>query len=265
MAIAELLCTDLTSVETALAAGADRLEICAALEVGGVTPGIAFLTAAVRLAEAQGSVEVVALVRPRRGDFTLDTRGGLDLLADEIRRAMGAGAGGVAAGVLTESYEVDQSALEVMLRAATPGTLTFHRAIDQVPHYARGVATLVRAGVTRVLTSGGAASALEGAPAIRELSDLYGGRLELIAAGGVKGSNAARVLELCAPAAIHGSCSTLLDSESNTGDISGGSSPVSMGRFAGWLPETARTAMDPASAHAFVKAAHSARGLEVKE
>lgn len=264
MPFAELLCTDLASVETALTAGADRLEICAALEVGGVTPGIAFLAEAVRMAEESGGVEVVALIRPRRGDFALDTGRGLALLADEIKRAVGVGAGGAACGVLDEHREVDERALGAMLAAVEPSRLTFHRAIDQVPDYGAGVDTLVRAGVERVLTSGGAASALEGASLLGAISERYRGRLEVIAAGGVNGETAELVLEACRPAAIHGSCSTVVSPAGPAEELSGGQAPVAMGSFAGWLAETARTVMDPGSAHAFVKAAHSDRGLDLR-
>lgn len=254
MAFAELLATDLASVEHALAAGADRIELCAALEVGGVTPGFGFLRQAVELSEqGGGSTEVVALIRPRRGDFLLDGRRGLALLQAEIHAARDAGARGVAVGVLTESSEVDLAAMEVLVEAAGAMKLTFHRAIDHAREPLEAAARLASIGVARVLTSGGAPSALKGAHAIQAMAQAVGERLEIIAAGGVRGSNAREVLEATGAGAIHGSCSHVVVAPA-AGESA---APIPMGSLAGALPENARSVLDRASAVAFVAAAHS--------
>ena len=260
MAFAELLATDLTSVEHALAAGADRIELCAALEVGGVTPGIGLLRAAVRLAEeaerASGDrpVGVIALIRPRRGDFSLDGRGGLALLQAEIEAAKDAGAAGVAVGVLSLCNEVDYGAMEALVAAAGPLEVTFHRAIDHVHRPVEAALKLASMGVRRVLTSGSAPSAMEGAAAIRGMVDAVGQRLEVIAAGGIYGGNAAQVLGATGAPAIHGSCSRHVSSRGAAGNSR---SPVPMGALQGALPEDVRSVLDEASARAFVDAAHA--------
>lgn len=257
MAFAELLATDLASVEDALAAGADRLELCAALEVGGVTPGIGFLRAAVRMAEERAdAADVIALVRPRRGDFLLDGPRGLDLLRAEVEAARDAGAAGVAVGVLTETSEVDFASMEALVRSAGPMKVTFHRAIDHARDPLGAARRLPSVGVARLLTSGSAASALEGAEAVRELVATVGDELEVIAAGGVHGGNARQILDATGAPAIHGSCSRQVRSPEAAG---GGdeSVPVPMGSAQGVLPENIRSVLDGASARAFVAAAHS--------
>lgn len=258
MAFAELLATDLAGVEHALAAGTDRIELCAALEVGGVTPGIGFLRAAVRMAEeAEGSGGVVALIRPRRGDFLLDGAHGLALLQAEVEAARDAGAAGVAVGVLTEEGQVDLGAMEALVRAAGATKVTFHRAIDHARDPLAAALSLASMGVARILTSGAATSALEGADAIRTLVAAVGPHLEVIAAGGVHGGNAAQVLTATGAPAIHGSCSQQVMTPGGAG-TSGHGAPVPMGSREGALPETVRSVLDVVSARAFVDAAHAA-------
>ncbi|QDV07027.1 Copper homeostasis protein CutC [Planctomycetes bacterium Poly30] len=255
MAIAELLCTDLTSVEAALQAGADRIELCAALEVGGVTPGIGFLRAAVALAKSHPTgVGIVALIRPRRGDFLLDGPGGLALLVAEIAAAREVGAEGVAVGVLGPDGRVDAASMAALVEAAAPLKVTFHRAIDHVAEPVEAVRTLIELGVARLLTSGGAESAIDGAVRIRSLVDAFGQDLEIVAAGGIHGGNAAEVLRSTGAPAIHGSCSRRVPSSSHGRT---GAAPVRMGAAEGSLREDTRSQLDPSSARAFVEAARS--------
>lgn len=257
MALAELLATDLASVEHALAAGADRIELCAALEVGGVTPGIGFLRAAVRMAEARPTpAGVVALIRPRRGDFLLDGPSGLALLRAEIGAAVDAGAQGVAVGVLTEAGEVDFASMEALVASAGSVPLTFHRAIDHAREPEAAAVRLSSLGVARLLTSGGAPSALLGAQAIRALVGAAGSGLEVIAAGGVSGSTAAEVLDATGAPAIHGSCSHQVHAPGARA-AGGEGSLVPMGSAQGALAEDVRSVLDPISAEAFVAAAHA--------
>ncbi len=253
MALAELLCTDLTSVEAALEAGADRLELCAALEVGGVTPGIGFVRAAVELAaQAHRPTGVVTLIRPRRGDFVLDGPRGLALLRAEVAAAQDAGTSGVAVGVLTPGGEVDGAAMEALVEAAGPAQVTFHRAIDHVADQDAALHRLVEVGVARLLTSGAAESALAGAARIRQAVAGWGRVLEIVAAGGIHGGNAAEVLAATEAPAIHGSCSHLVGSPGAADEA-----PVTMGSFGASLPENMRSQLDLVSARSFVAAARA--------
>lgn len=201
---AELLCADLESVHVAVGVGADRIELCAAPDVGGLTPGAGLLAEAVMV--AAGQLDVVALVRPRVGGFVLRGSGELNTLVRDVRAARAAAVSGIAVGVLRADGELDEAAMRELVSAAEGLPVTLHRAIDLTPD---PLVTLERAaslGVSRVLTSGRAATALEGVETIKALVGAAGARLEIIAAAGVRGGNAAEILRRTGAGALHGSC-----------------------------------------------------------
>ncbi len=201
---AELLCADLESVHLAVEVGADRIELCAAPEVGGLTPGAGLLDAA--LDAVGGRLDVVALVRPRVGGFRLRGPGELAALVADVRAARAAGASGVAVGALRRDGTLDVEAMAEVLSAADGMAVTLHRAIDLTPDPVAALETAVGLGVSRVLTSGTAVTALEGAATIRALVEVARARVQIIAAAGVRGENAAEVLRRTAAGALHGSC-----------------------------------------------------------
>ncbi|SEG91222.1 copper homeostasis protein [Actinacidiphila yanglinensis] len=152
--------------------GADRVELCSALELGGVTPSGALVEAA-----CAAGPPVHVLVRCRPGDFVYDAEE-VALMASEVREAVAAGAAGVVVGALTAAGALDTGAMRRLLDAAAeagsaagrPVGVTVHRAIDQA---ADPVATAVLAaslGATRILTSGGAATAPSGAGKIAAIA-----------------------------------------------------------------------------------------------
>jgi len=252
MARAELLCTDLASVELALELGADRIELCAALEVGGVSPGPGLLREALlarERARAGGvNTEVVVLARPRRGDFILD-RGDFAALEADVAAARDLGADGVALGVLTPAGEVDVRRTARLVEGAGPLKVTFHRAFDQLEDRSSGIDVLLGLGVHRVLTSGGAPSAWEGRRELRALVDRLEGRIEVVAAGGVTGASAAGLLEATGVPAIHGSCSHGVAVGGH------GQEPLLALGKPGAGPEGRRLTLDRVSAARFVAAA----------
>ena len=222
MAYSELLCTDLASVEGAIALGADRIELCAALELGGVTPGPGLLRRALqardRAASTAKRTEVVVLTRPRRGDFILD-EGYFEALLLDVRQAREWGADGVALGLLTREGLVDRPQTARLMADAGSMKVTFHRAFDQLQDRGAGVAALLDLGVDRLLTSGGASSAWEGREALRTLVEGLRGSMEVVAAGGVTGRSAAALLGATRVPAIHGSCSAAVGTGADRGSV----------------------------------------------
>lgn len=200
----ELVCTDLASVEIACSIGADRIELCSALEVGGLTPSSGFLAEARAL--CQGGPELVVLIRTRAGGFVLDGPRELDALRRDVDAAARAGADGVAVGVLRADRTLDADALAVLADASGSMAMTVHRALDLTPDLPAAVAEAAELGAVRALTSGGAATAWEGRVALRHLSERFAGQVEIIAASGVRGDNAADLLRATGAGAIHGSC-----------------------------------------------------------
>lgn len=202
---AELLCADLDSVEVARAVGADRIELCAAPEVGGLTPGAGLLEQAI--AALDGALETVVLVRPRVGGFTLRGARELRALVADVEAARAAGASGVAVGVLSGSGALHREAMAELVAAAEGLAVTLHRAIDLSIDLVASAGAAAELGVARILTSGGAPTALKGAAGIARLVEAVGDRVEVVAAAGVRGSNAAQVLGLSGAGGLHGSCS----------------------------------------------------------
>lgn len=181
----EIAVQDLAGVRIALAEGAGRIELCSALGMGGLTPSAALIHGAVAPARESGRNGFVhVLVRPRGGGFVYD-RDELATILGDVRFAREAGAGGVVIGALTEHGRVDVDAVRRIVAEAGPLQVTFHRALDVVVGPVSAAEELVSSGVTRVLTSGGAARSIDGVDVLRELSQTFRGRLQVMAGGGV--------------------------------------------------------------------------------
>lgn len=178
--------------------GAHRLELCANLDGGGTTPSLDDL----ERAAADLSIPIVAMARVRPGPFVY--------AADEVRatvraiRALrAAGAGGIVLGALTDAGDVDREATARLVDAARPLPVTFHRAFDETRDRDRALDVLLALGVDRVLTSGGAPTAQEGAASLRRLTLQAAGRLTVVAGGGVRAHNVAALVAESGVTEVH--------------------------------------------------------------
>ena len=192
-------CVD--SLDAALASeagGAGRLELCANLDVGGTTPDPALVAAVV----AAVRIPVVAMVRPRGGDFVYDTDA-LSGMVRDIGRLRAAGAHGIVTGVLTGDGAINAPLMHVIVRMAAPLPVTCHRAFDEVRDLDATLDTLVSLGVTRVLTSGGAPTAAEGASTLARLVHRAAGRIAILAGGTVRASNVRALVETTGVGEVH--------------------------------------------------------------
>lgn len=190
MAVLVEACVD--AIDAAIEAergGAGRLELCGELLQGGVTPS-AGLIGAVR---DRVKIPLFVLIRPRTGDF-LYTDDERDVMRRDIALAMSLGADGVVFGALTAEGDVDVVVMGELIAAARPMAVTFHRAFDFARDQDSALDSLLRLGVDRVLTSGGAATALEGAPILRTLAQRAGEKLTILAGGSITASNVADVV-----------------------------------------------------------------------
>jgi copper homeostasis protein len=192
-------CVD--SVESALAAergGARRLELCDNLADGGTTPSagmIAAVKAAVRM-------PVFVIARPRGGGFVYSDAE-LDVMRRDVDAAVALGADGVVIGVLRPDARVDSIRTQAHVAAAQGVPVTFHRAFDLVPDQYDALDTIAGTGVSRVLTSGGASTAAEGADAIGSLVKAAGTRLIMVAGGGIREENVAELVRRSGVREIH--------------------------------------------------------------
>jgi copper homeostasis protein len=188
----EVAVQDAAGARTAVAAGADRLELCVALAAtGGLTPSAGLVRHAVRAARGAG---VHVLVRPRPGGFVYSAEE-LAVQVTDVRAVLDAGAAGVVVGALTPAGTVDAAALAALVEAAGGAEVTFHRAFDVVPGRDAALEVLAAHGVRRVLTSGGAPRAGEGVDALAALT----GRarelgVEVMAGGGVRTDDVAALV-----------------------------------------------------------------------
>lgn len=162
------ICVDsLASARAAVWGGADRLELCSALAVGGLTP----YTALLRQIRAESAVPIRCLMRPRAGDF-LYTREELDLICVQMQELKDAGASGFVIGALTQDGDLDILAMHKLLKATGGLPVTLHRAIDVSRDLRHTYWQASELGIDTVLTSGGAASCTAGEETIGELLDM---------------------------------------------------------------------------------------------
>jgi copper homeostasis protein len=199
--LVEAAVESLEDAMAAVAGGADRLELCAELSVGGTTPGQSLI------AEVVGRVDVpvLAMIRPRGGSFVYSVAE-TDRMRRDIEMAMDSGAAGVVLGVLDEDSRIDLPRTESLARIAGAGRVTFHRAFDRTPDLHASADALVSLGVPRVLTSGGAATAAEGVEALAALVERVGERLCILAGGGVRASNVADTVDRTGVREVHARC-----------------------------------------------------------
>jgi copper homeostasis protein len=178
----EIAVTDPEGARVARGAGAHRLELCVALEVGGLTPSPGLVE---RVVAAAGPLGVHVLLRPRPGDFVHDDDD-LAAVLHDARAVLEAGAAGLVVGPLRPDGRFDLVALQALRETAGSAQLTAHRGFDVHPDVEGSVEALVGAGVDRVLTSGGAASAHDGTERIARTVTAAAGRLTVMAGGGVR-------------------------------------------------------------------------------
>jgi len=195
----EICLEDVGGTAVAVAAGADRVEVCSRLDVGGLTPSDELVEGALSVA-ASDRIGVQVLIRCRAGDFS-HSRDEIDVMCAEIRGIQGRAEShrvldrlGFVVGTLTSARLVDVEALAAYAAAAAGVPITVPKAFDEIVDQSAALDTLIAAGVERVLTSGGAPTAAAGADGIRSLVAQSNGRIAILAGGGVRPDNVSALL-----------------------------------------------------------------------
>jgi len=189
------------SLEAAVAAaagGAHRIELCVNLAVGGTSPSNALLAACL----SKLALPVFVMVRPRGGDFCYSAAERAGMLT-EIGRAKEAGAQGIVMGALREGGTVDDTLTRELIAAARPLPVTFHRAFDDCLDAEKTLETLIALGAARILTSGQATTAPQGAAMIAKLVRLAAGRIGILAGGGINGDNVSALVRASGVREVH--------------------------------------------------------------
>lgn len=195
------VCVDTAAgLDAAVAGGANRIELCAALAVGGLTPSAGLLARA-----SACGVPVVAMIRPRAGDFVWSAAE-IAMMEAEIDAVRAAGLAGVVLGASLPDGRLDLGTLRRLVAASAGLELVLHRAIDLAPDMGAALEEAVALGFHRILTSGGETTAERGAARIAALIDQAAGRITVMPGSGVNPGNAA-LLKGLGIREIHASCS----------------------------------------------------------
>lgn len=191
------------SLQSAIAAqqgGAERIEICSGLDMGGLTPSAGLIEAACSLE----GIATHVLIRPREGDF-LYSREEKDLMLRDIVKAHELGADGIVVGALTADGQIDTPFIKECVMAANGMSVTFHRAFDFSDNPYSALEDIISTGANRLLTSGRASGAEQGMTMIRELVHRAAGRISIMPGGGITVSNAAYIVFQTGVTEIHAS------------------------------------------------------------
>ena len=197
------VCVD--SIESAIAAkegGANRLEICSALPLGGTTPCYGLVERCVQL----GDIQTAMMIRPRDGDFHYDEND-LKVIRSDIEAAKRIGVDMVVFGALQENLEIDLVVTQQVIEWARPLQVTFHRAFDITPDPMRTIDHLIELRIDRLLTSGQKPKAISGVDLIARLVKHCGNHLKVMAGSGVSTENVVELIEKTNVAEIHSSAS----------------------------------------------------------
>lgn len=200
MALLEICAGSVESVIAARNGGAARVELCAALEVGGVTPSAGVIAEARKV---EGIVMNV-LIRPRGGDFLYNEHE-IEGMEQDILTCKAIGAEGVVIGALTADGSIDTAACKRLVSAAKGMSVTFHRAFDVCCNPQKAIEEIIAIGCDRVLTSGQAANAEAGIPLLKELMEQAAERIIIMPGCGVNSGNAAKIIAATGCSEIHAS------------------------------------------------------------
>lgn len=206
------------SVESAKAAaaaergGADRIELCASLAVGGLTPDAALMMEA----RAAVHIPIFVMIRARAANFVyLEPE--FAAMRDSVRQAKRLGMDGIVLGVLTNSRRVDTVRTRELVELADGMEATFHRAIDESADLLEALEDLKQTGVTRILTSGGCATALQGAAAIAEMVKRAGGAITILPGAGIVAENVREIERKTGATEFHAGLSTVVERSPDAG------------------------------------------------
>jgi copper homeostasis protein len=203
----EICAQSLTSALAAQEGGAHRIELCSALEVGGLTPSYATLIET----RKQLGIEICVLIRPRAGDFFYSNLE-FDLMKKDILFCKQQGVEGIVVGFLNQNRTFDLKKMEILAQLAYPIDIICHRAFDQTPDPFEALAQLQNLGYQRILTSGQSQNAVDGKEILRGLVEAAQGKIEIMPGAGVNPSNIQELINYTKATTIHTSAKAKIKS-----------------------------------------------------
>ena len=164
--------------------GADRIELCENLAVGGTTPSYG----TVKICLEKLNIPIFPMIRARGGNFVY-SNDEIEIMKEDIKVFKNLGVKGIVLGCLTSANEIDLELTKTLVDLAYPMEVTFHKAIDEISNPLDYIEDLVNIGIKRVLTSGGKLTAFEGKDLINKMIKKSNGRLKIVVAGKVTKEN----------------------------------------------------------------------------
>lgn len=197
--ILEACVENYSEAKKAEAAGANRIELCENLAVGGTTPSYG----TIQMCLKNLNIHVAAMIRPRGGDFVY-TAGEFEIMKTDIGICKSLGVQGVVFGLLTKDGKIDIEKTKELIQLAQPMQTVFHKAFDELTDPFEGLEQLIELGVTRILTSGTKETALEGQNILRKLIQQAADRISILVAGRVTHENLTDLQKIIPAKEFHG-------------------------------------------------------------
>ena len=200
------VCVDsVGGLNAAVAGGAERIELCAALSLGGLTPSAGLIATA-----AKCTVPCRVLIRPRAGDFVYGAAE-VALMCADIANVAEAGMAGVVVGAAAVDGGLDRAILRQFVEAAGGLPTTLHRVVDTLTNPVTAVGVAIDLGFDTILTSGGALCALQGVETLATMHKVAAGRVTIMAGAGVNAANLAEIARRTGIRHFHASCATTVE------------------------------------------------------
>lgn len=200
----EVCVEDIAGLKAAVAGGGDRIELCSALPLGGLTPSAGLMAAA-----AEMPIPAYAIIRPRAGSFVYSADE-LDIMKHDIDAARDAGLPGVVLGASLPGGRLDFDALSALVTHTGALGKTLHRAFDLVPDVGEAVEMAVSLGFERILTSGGAETAAGGITVLEQAIAIAAGRISIMPGSGVTLATIGQLWPRLPVTEIHSSCAVTI-------------------------------------------------------
>ncbi|HEY8364697.1 MAG TPA: copper homeostasis protein CutC [Haloplasmataceae bacterium] len=186
------VCVDsYTSLLTAVRAGADRIELCSTLNLGGLTPSYGLMKQAITIK----NLEIFVMIRPRSGDFIYDDNEWETMIYD-IEKVKEMGFSGIVTGVLHNNGKINIERMKEIVDISYPLKVVLHRAFDDALEPINDMEKLIDIGICRILTSGQKPNALEGSKYIAKLQKKYGDKITIMPCCGVNADNIPEIYKI---------------------------------------------------------------------
>jgi copper homeostasis protein len=187
----EIACFNLESSLIAEKAGANRVELCANISVGGTTPSIEII----QQARKNLTIDLYVMIRPRGGNFVY-TEAEFEQIKSEIETIKKLDVNGFVFGILNEDNTINIEQNKVLVELAKPFPCTFHRAFDAVSNYEQALEDVISCGFSTLLTSGTFSNVMEGKEVLKKLVNQAKNRIEIMPGGGLRSTNISELNEI---------------------------------------------------------------------